>query len=76
MSLSEPHDLLHDIAATFDELALKLGEGIKALADDENGTMFVSGLYRARAAAQRGAGLSRKLISRNARRVPVANVHR
>lgn len=76
MSESEPQDLLHDIAITFDELAHKLEEGIKALADDESGTLFLSGLHRAKVAAQRGAGLSRKLIARSEERVTVAGMRR
>lgn len=60
---SDCHELLHDVASTFDALAAKLDQAIEALGADESGKVDLAGLARARDAAKRGATFARNATS-------------
>lgn len=60
---SDCHELLHDVASTFDALAMKLDRAIDALGADESGTVNLAALARARDAAKRGASFARNATS-------------
>lgn len=60
---SDCHELLHDVASTFDALAMKLDHAIEVLGGDESGTVNLAALARAREAAKRGATFARNATS-------------
>ena len=60
---SDCHELLHDVASTFEALAAKLDRPIEALGPDESGTVDLAALARARDAARRGATFARNATS-------------
>ena len=63
MSHSEHHPILSAIAINFESLAAKIEEAIELLATDDSGTVDLAALHRAKAAAERGATLTRGATS-------------
>lgn len=57
------HQLLGEIASQFEALAVKLEHAIELLAEDDAGTVYLSALHRAKAAAERGATITRSATS-------------
>lgn len=60
---SDCHELLHDVARTFEALATKLDTAIEALGGDDGATVDLAALARARDAARRGATFARNATS-------------
>lgn len=63
MPASDHHQLLLQIVADFEALALRLEHTLEKLADDDSGTVDIAALNRARDAAWRGANLARNAFS-------------
>lgn len=64
---SDCHELLHEVARTFEALAMKLDGAIEALSGDDSGTVDLAALARARDAARRGATFARNATSDQSR---------
>jgi hypothetical protein len=63
MPASDHHQMLLQIAADFDALALRLEHALDEFANDDSGTVDIAALNRAREAAFRGAKLARDAFS-------------